>query len=72
MNRPYSLLSILLHYAPDNQAQQHVSTIYNKMWEDNLSATEIENQLITALHDGIAYGNWPWVIQDLTTNSIKS
>lgn len=72
MNRPYLLLSILLSHAPDNKAQEYVSTIYNKMWKDNLSTTEIENQLITMLHDGIAYGNWVWVIQDLTTNSIKS
>lgn len=62
MDRAYQLLSILQSYATSSRCQAHCTTIYNQMQADGLTPTEIERNLITALADGIQYGNWPWII----------
>jgi hypothetical protein len=60
MDRAYKLLGILQSYAPSEVAQQKCTTLYNKMQYKGLTTKEIELNLVIALHDGLAYGNWVW------------
>ena len=47
------LLEVLISYAPDGSENEHI----NKMVQSNAQPKDY----ILALHDGLKYGNWPWV-----------
>jgi hypothetical protein len=37
-----------------------VSTMWKEMQEDHLTNQQAIIKLTNAVHDGLAYGNWPW------------
>lgn len=57
----YKLLGILHHIAPDGEAQNVCTQIFNSYQ----SGPEQDKAMCLALADGYLYGNWPWVIAKL-------
>jgi len=61
MNRAYTLLGVLLDYAPNGVAQAIATVRYNEMKADpHMMAADIEVTLASMIVDGLRYGNWPW------------
>lgn len=56
----YWMLSILMDHAPDKDAQEKMGDIYRAMEADHLAENQMQMELAGAIHDGLAYGNWPW------------
>jgi len=54
----YKLLGVLHHIAPNKEAQDICTRIYNGVPEGLLR----DKAMVLALADGYVYGNWPWVI----------
>ncbi len=54
------LIEVLQSYAPTYQANIMVNKFYNQMLEDELPIEEIEKNIVSAIHNGLAYGNWIW------------
>jgi len=61
------LFAILRSYAPDWQARDKCDKFYQELLGAGLSAGLIEVDIMSALHDGLSYGNWLWV--DFRTHS---
>lgn len=61
LSTSYRLLSVLQDYAPNGQAQEVCSQMYNKAIDDAASKEELDSMLATMLSDGLNHGNWPWV-----------
>jgi len=61
MTRAEKLQEILVSYADKDTDKEGCQRIYQRMVDDNLSETDIEKQIVSALSDGLCYGNWPWV-----------
>ena len=56
-----ALLGMLQHYAPTGVEQEHTASWVNAMRGDGEPEEIIEKALIRALHDGLYFGNWPWL-----------
>ncbi len=56
------LFEVLHSYAPTYQANIVVNKFRSQMEDDRLSVEEIEKNIVTAIHNGLAYGNWIWSI----------
>lgn len=54
-----ALFSVLDSYAETPEAKQCIRHFTSEA-ETNLDEMTLE--LVNAIHDGLAYGNWPWVI----------
>jgi hypothetical protein len=62
-----TLLACLLRKAPTGKEQAQLVARHNQMQADYTWA-EMAKVLSGALHDGYAFGNWPWTVR-ATTNS---
>jgi hypothetical protein len=58
--RPIKLFEILESYAPKSWNGE---VYYSKLKKTYKKNTELERALVATLYDGLAYGNWPWVIK---------
>lgn len=56
----YDLLSILQAFAPDADAQQKVTEMYNKIIQSNGYTKPAVRYMTNALYYGLTHGNWPW------------
>jgi hypothetical protein len=57
----YKLLGILHHIAPNRDAQNICTRMFNSVPE----GLERDKAMTCALADGYLYGNWPWVLETL-------
>jgi hypothetical protein len=57
----YKLLGILHHIAPDKEAQNVCTRIFNSV----APGVEQDKTMCCALADGYLYGNWPWELVKL-------
>jgi len=55
------LLGVLQSYAPNGDAQQACSELLWSAQREGLTVREQVLMLVNTLHDGLSYGNWPWV-----------
>lgn len=62
----YKILGILHHIAPDQNAQNICTRMFNGVPEGK----ERDKAMACALTDGYLYGNWPWVIADLNKTQL--
>lgn len=60
-NNCYMLLTILRSHCPTGQEQEYMTTIYNDLRKAN-TPIMVERRLTEMLLDGLAYGNWPWLV----------
>lgn len=58
---PYKLLSIVQSYAPNADAHQKAADKYNEVVKEAQSEDEATRWMTWVLHDGLSYGNWPWM-----------
>jgi hypothetical protein len=66
MDKAYTLLGVLLEYAPHGTAQTIMTNTYHKMKADPyMREADIEVELAAAILDGLRYGNWPWTLTEL-------
>jgi hypothetical protein len=72
MKQSYILHGVLLHRAPDAKAQELCTAIYNRMQADGLTEDRIQLNIVQALNDGLAHGNWPWKIVPNIQEAIES
>ncbi len=56
------LMDVLDSYADTPEAKQCVKYFKD---DNQTTLTEQTLELVNAIHDGLAYGNWPWVIKTL-------
>lgn len=54
----YKLLGVLHHIAPDRDAQNVCTRMFNSTPE----GFDRDKAMVSALADGYLYGNWPWVL----------
>ena len=54
-----NLYAVLLSYAETPEA---VKCIKHFTSEAETNLDEMTLELVNAIHDGLAYGNWPWVV----------
>jgi hypothetical protein len=60
----YSLLEVLLHYAPDADARDRMQVDYNTLAaECGANLDQLNLVLAGAIVQGLIDGDWPWVIQ---------
>jgi hypothetical protein len=65
-SKSYILLGFIQkYYAPDSKAQEKITGIYNQMFMDGLTESEVSRNLIRILHDGVEHGNWPWAVMNV-------
>jgi hypothetical protein len=57
----YKILGILHHIAPDMDAQNVCTRIFNSVEP----GVERDKTMVCALADGYLYGNWPWELEKL-------
>lgn len=57
-----ALYNVLASYAPNEQSRDACLSLKHI---GGLSDDYIVRGLISAIYDGLAYGNWPWVIAKL-------
>lgn len=57
----YKILGILHHIAPNAEAQN----ICTRMFNGIPAGFERDKAMSSALTDGYLYGNWPWVLANL-------
>jgi hypothetical protein len=60
MQQSYILHGVLLTHAPNGKAQELCTAIYNRMQADGLTEKRVQLNIVQALADGLAHGNWPW------------
>jgi len=58
--RGYILLGVLQSYAPSAAAEDLCRAIHTKMVTNDEPDSVIESQTVSAIRDGLVYGNWPW------------
>jgi hypothetical protein len=57
--RIHSLRTVLESYAETPEDKQFLIHFTNR---NQTTDKEIILELVNAIHDGLAYGNWPWVV----------
>jgi hypothetical protein len=60
MHKSYTLLKVLLEYAPNRFAQNIAVRNYHQMIADKLTQHDMEKELAGTILTGLAFGNWPW------------
>lgn len=68
----YQLLGILQRYAATSAEQAAMASAYNQMQSHGLSQPEVVARLAGFLHDGTAYGNWPWAETRVETRTSQA
>ncbi len=58
--REQALLGILQGYAPTSKEQAKCTEFFNNMKKENNSHAYICLSLISAMYDGLSYGDWLW------------
>jgi len=71
-DRMYELLTILQSYAPKGSDQAYCAEQVNRMAADGMSLRTQAIYLARAIADGLAHGNWPWVIRDMNKTDIEA
>lgn len=56
----YTLLAVLLKYAPDDAAQAKTSRLYNEAQYHGAFGRSLALTVAGWICDGLRYGNWPW------------
>jgi hypothetical protein len=57
-----NLYEVLKSYAPNKDA---LKICQNLIQRQGVNSKENVRELVSAIYDGLAYGNWPWVLQSL-------
>lgn len=60
----YKILGILQHIAPNKDAQNSCTRVFNGLPE----GLERDKGMACALVDGYLYGNWPWTLETLNSS----
>jgi hypothetical protein len=55
-----ALLSVVKSHAPGMHTQLDCDSYVQHLRNEDVPDTHIEAYLVQILHDGLAYGNWPW------------
>lgn len=56
------LVNLIKSHAPDLESQKLVFSRYQEMHREFTNDHELELRLAGMLYDGLAYGNWPWLL----------
>lgn len=64
----YELLTLLQAYAPNGEAQDICSRMYNSLIKSGMAWYMIVSTMLGSLSDGLRYGNWPWTDYGVATN----
>lgn len=58
-----ALVDMLMNRAPDQDARDKVEAFVGEVTHELDRSDEAMLSLVNALHDGLAYGNWPWTFR---------
>lgn len=59
----YRILEMLQEKAPNGKAQEICVDVYRNIQTSvGFDKDEADRQMVGILYDGLAYGNWPWIV----------
>lgn len=61
-DKAYQILGMLQDIAPDSNAQNICTKLYNDASMSSMHDKSLLLIMTNLLYDGLAYGNWPWIV----------